>query len=104
MSTTNITGSGQTTRLAGGGNRESAVGYQITGTFVGTISFEGTIDGSTFVPVAAVPAAVMPYGTPVTSATAPGIWTVYSAGFMGVRARCSAYTSGTAVITDQPTG
>jgi putative flippase GtrA len=77
--------------LAAGG-----VGIQLTGTWAGTVTFEATVDGSTWVTVAAVPAAG---GASVTSATANGVWTVENKGFSGVRARFSTATSGTVVAT-----
>jgi hypothetical protein len=47
------------------------------------------------VPVGQQPA----YATPVSTATAVGIWSVPTFGLAGFRARCSAYTSGDPVVT-----
>jgi len=46
-------------------------------------------------PVGAAPATT----TAVTTATAAGIWNASTQAYSGVRARCSAYTSGSPVIT-----
>lgn len=65
----------------------------ISGTFVGTVSFEGTIDDTNWFAVAlstfgATPAAV-------TSATAAGQWALFNnVALSQFRARISAYTSG----------
>jgi hypothetical protein len=74
-----------------------AVGVQITGTFVGTVSFEGSVDGVTWVGMAVVPLGTA--GVRVLSATGTGVWQANVAGLTSMRARCSAYTSGTAVVT-----
>lgn len=71
-------------------------GIQITGTFSATLQFEGTTDGSTWAAVSVTPSSST---TTVTSATAAGLWTTSTAGLVGLRVRCSAYTSGTAVVT-----
>jgi hypothetical protein len=44
-------------------------------------------------------AIVAAYATPVSTATAVGIWSVPTFGLAGFRARCSAYTSGNPVVT-----
>jgi len=77
-------------------NGTSSTAVQITGTFVGTLQFEGTVDGTNWVSFF-----VTPNGTAatVTSTTAPGVWQGKSGGFSIVRVRMSAYTSGTAVVT-----
>lgn len=82
--------------VAGG----SAVGFQLTGTFVGTVTFEGTVDGVNWVSLA-VQALAETGTTHVTTATAPGIWTSNVGGLLLVRARMSAYTSGTSTATLQ---
>lgn len=71
-------------------------GFQITGTFTGTLQFEQTVDGTTFTtwPVTANGAAFT-----VTSTTGTGLWFGSVAGVRQVRVRFSAYTSGTAQIT-----
>lgn len=69
--------------------------FQITGTFSATVSFEATTDGLTWAAINATPPNST---TAVTSATSTGLW-VWSGAFRAVRARVSAYTSGTAVIT-----
>lgn len=72
-----------------------SMGVQISGTFVGTLEFEQTIDNTTWVTWS-----VLPNGstTAVTSATSTGFWIGTSAGAKRVRVRFSAYTSGTAVV------
>lgn len=76
----------------------SAVTVQITGTFTATIQFEATLDGSTWVSIGASPVVT---GAEVSSTASTGIWQVNVAGLLGFRARASAYTSGTAVVTLQ---
>lgn len=73
-----------------------AVAFQITGTFVGTITFESTIDGTNYVATMAYPAASE---TGTTTTTTPGIWRVHNAAGLRVRARMSAYTSGAAIVS-----
>ncbi len=67
---------------------------QITGTFTGTITFEGTADGGTWAALR-----VCPIGTSVsaTTATAGGVWFACCVGLLKVRARMSTYTDGTAI-------
>ena len=69
---------------------------QLTGTFSGTVQFEGSADGNTWVAIAATPVAG---GSAVTSATGTGAWGMNVSGLSYVRARCSTYTSGTVQVT-----
>jgi hypothetical protein len=75
--------------------------FDVTGTFTGTITFEASVDGTTFVAYGGqAPAG----GTVITTLTAPGVFqsTANSCqGFEKVRARMSAYTSGTALVKYQ---
>ena len=68
---------------------------QITGTFSGTITFEGTADGGTWAALR-----VCPIGTSVsaTTTTAAGIWFACCVGLLKVRARMSTYASGDALV------
>ena len=59
-----------------------AVGLQLSGTFTLTVQFEATVDGET-----------------VSSTTAAGAWRANVAGYRLVRARVSAFTSGSANAT-----
>lgn len=68
----------------------------ITGTFVATLEFEASVDGTTYVSINANP---MPTGVAVTNATAAGTWRIQSSGFRNLRVRTSGYTSGSAVVT-----
>lgn len=71
----------------------------IAGTWVGTLQFESTIDGTTYAALSAYPIAG---GAAVTSTTAAGTWSFSNTGFTanaGVRVRASAWTSGNALIT-----
>ncbi len=75
----------------------NGVGIQITGTFVGTITFEVSVDGTNW--VAAAAAVTVATEARVTTATAPGLWQINVAGYTGMRARCTAFTSGTITVT-----
>lgn len=70
----------------------SAVGLQLTGTFTGTVSFEATVDGRTWVAFNMVPSNS---ATAASTTTAVGAWSANCAGFSSVRARFSIATSGT---------
>ncbi len=70
------------------------VGIEISGTWTGTIAFEGTVDGGNWYALAAAPSAG---GATVGSTTASGMWVVSSAGLLQVRLRCSAAMTGAAI-------
>lgn len=74
---------------------------QVTGTWTGTISFETSLDGTNYVALGLISAGATSPATYVTSATSNGIWSAIpsSRGLSSVRARMSAYTDGTAVVT-----
>lgn len=76
-------------------NGSTAVGIYIFGTWVATVQFEASIDGTTYFSVNALP---ITGGALVTSTTGNGQWQVNSGGYANVRARVSAYTSGTVSI------
>jgi hypothetical protein len=70
----------------------------IAGTFVGTVQFEASGDGgATWYGIEAIP--VTPPNTAVDSATAPGLFQICVAALTNLRARCSAFTSGTIGVT-----
>jgi len=68
------------------------VGFEIGGTFTGTVTFEGRV-GGTWRALAVATLAVP--GTFVTTTTAPGSWVGSAAGLTQVRMRFSTATSGT---------
>ena len=70
---------------------------QVTGTFSGTVAFEGTIDNTNWVSINSV----TPTGTIATTTTTTGIFMLNCAAFSKIRARCSAYTSGTITVVIQ---
>ena len=78
-------------------NSTETVGIILTGTWVGTIVFEATIDGTNWFAVDGVN--FVSSGSFVSSTTANGQWQINVAGTQSVRARCSAFTSGTIVVT-----
>lgn len=75
---------------------QAGVAIQVQGTYSGTISFEGSVDGSTYVALNMTPLAST---TAVSSTTSTGVWTAGVGGLVIVRARMSAYTSGTANVS-----
>ena len=72
------------------------LGVQISGTFSATITFEATMDGANWVAFNMTPAAS---ATAASTATTTGAWTANSGTYIAFRARCSAYTSGSPVVT-----
>lgn len=67
----------------------------LTGTFVATILIEYTINGKDYY---TLPLTKISDGTPATSLTGTGTYKADVSAYAGVRARCSAYTSGTPKI------
>jgi len=72
------------------------VALQLSGTFTLTVQFEATVDGQTWVSLRMLPSSST---SAVTNATAAGAWSANVAGIKLIRARVSAYTSGSAELT-----
>lgn len=95
-----ITINGATIQLITGGitlpdGGWATVAIQVTGTWTGTLSFEGSVDAVNF---QALNATATNGSSAVGSTTANGIWTVPSAGLQVVRVRATAAMTGTASI------
>src|SRR5262245_20049422 len=71
------------------------LGVQVAGTWVGTITFEGTIDTGTW---QTLNVAKTNNTTNVTTTTGNGVWSGSIAGLRKVRVRMLAYTSGSADV------
>src|ERR1035437_10319751 len=65
--------------------------FQVSGTFIGTVSFFGTINGTDY---QALNAFDNSNSSMVTTSTGPGIYLVNISGFQEVKAQISAFTSG----------
>ncbi len=74
----------------------SVATIQVAGTFVGTVTWEANIDQTNWI---AVQATSLNDGTAATTATAPGLFRIQAFGLSQIRARVSAYTSGTITVT-----
>lgn len=85
------TGNGNTFDVSGLVN----VSLQIFGTFVGTVTFEASNDGGT---TWATVGFLNSSNTNATTASAAGIFTSYNTGYLLLRVRVSAYTSGTITV------
>src|SRR4051794_15620849 len=68
----------------------------VTGTWTGTLTFEGTNNGTVWTSVIAVNLAT---GAQATTTTASGLFSVTNAGVIAVRARATAAITGTAIVT-----
>lgn len=97
LSTTTCPGAGCQTFIVEG---MGSAGVQITGTFVGTLQFEQTIDNATWMTLSLTPNGG---SVGVTSATATGLWFGSIAGAKKMRVRFSAFTSGTANVSTSVT-
>ena len=73
----------------------SGVGVQVTGTFTGTVTLEGTIDGSTWVEIGAIDLNATNHNTKVKGITGPGLYLIdHIGGCSEFRARVSAWSNG----------
>lgn len=88
------TGNGTAVNVAAGGYVTLVA--QVTGITTATITWEATIDDSTWV---AIRATDLTSGTAASTATANGLFSLTVSGLSQVRARISAYTSGTITVT-----
>jgi hypothetical protein len=82
-------------------NDKGTVGASVTGTFVGTITWEGSTDGSTT--WSSTYCSRIDTLVSDTTTTTTGQFICNTAGFTGFRARISAYTSGSITVTGFPT-
>src|SRR5690348_7347285 len=64
--------------------REGSIGVQINGTYVGTVAFEGSVDGVTYRALGLTP---LNGGSQDTSTTGVGVWVGSAGGLRFVRAR-----------------
>ncbi|MDI6808164.1 MAG: hypothetical protein QME66_04165 [Candidatus Eisenbacteria bacterium] len=97
---TELTGSGTITALDGAVTLNTggygAVGIQVTGTWVATLAFECTIDGTNYQALDVFPTNG---ATSVQSTTSNGQFHGHVGGIQSIRVRASAFTSGTATIS-----
>ena len=77
-------------------NGQSTFSVQLTGPFTGTVTFEATLDGTNWI---AVTAAAVGTGTLASTASAVGLYRGNIASSAQFRVRCSAFTSGTIVVS-----
>lgn len=74
---------------------QAVAGFQVSGTFVGTVTFEATIDETNWV---VLECSSQVDGSVATTATAAGIYVADVPGRKLVRARVSAWTSGSITV------
>lgn len=96
--TTNTIGAngGSVSVLSG---NSATTGVQISGTWAGTLAFQGSVDGANFFALNATPYTT---GAAVTSTTANGQWQINSAGLCIVQVIATAWTSGSATVALLP--
>ena len=93
--TASLTANGQSVALPLGGQGGCVV--QLTGTFVATVQLEGSADGTNYQNLTGLP--IGAGTTPINTMTVPGITSLSCSGLTHVRARVTAFTSGTIVVT-----
>lgn len=92
-----LTTNGQalTAGISHGGAPVVGVSVQVTGTWTGTLTFQGSVDGSNFVSILATN---LTSGASVTTTTASGAFSITNAGFRSIRVSATAAMTGTAVV------
>lgn len=83
--------------------KHGGISIQLTGTWTGTVTFECTSQGSTWVALGLFPSAT-PTASVATTATAVGLWGGIMQGYGAVRARFSTASSGTVTVTIRAVG
>jgi hypothetical protein len=81
-----------------GADGAASISAIVTGTYVGTITFEGSIDGTNWDAIPMKPLNAGSLYVLTLASAAVGRWIGPCAGFRQVRARMSAYTSGAATV------
>lgn len=79
-------------------NGASGWAVDLRGTFVATVTFQGTVDGTNWFTIAVLPAGGTVNVASVTTATAVGTWWGNATGCQQVRAIATAYTSGSVTV------
>lgn len=96
---TDLTASGNITALSGSLvmalKSTSALSFQITGTFVATLTFQGSNDGTNWFNINAVSSST---SSPQATTTVIGLYRATPAGLSQVRVIATSYTSGTASV------
>lgn len=77
-------------------NGETTFSLDVRGTFVGTFVVEGSVDGTNYTSIGFASSVA---GLWVTTLTGVGSWFGGCGAYRQIRCRCSAYTSGTAIVT-----
>lgn len=72
-------------------NENAAARIKVTGTFVGTLNIQGSLDGITFGDVLSL--TPMGGGAVVTALTAPGNWKLSLTGYKAIKCVWAAFTS-----------
>lgn len=80
-------------------NGSTGFAIDLRGTFVATVTFQGTIDGTNWFTLNVVPAGAAVNQANVSTATAVGAWMGNANGCSQVRAIATAYTSGSVTVT-----
>jgi hypothetical protein len=75
----------------------------LRGPFVATVTFQGTVDGTNWNALTAVPVTSGANAAAVSTATLAGAWHVLTAGFAQIRAVATAFTSGTVTVSIRAT-
>lgn len=79
-------------------NGASGWAVDLRGSFVATVTFQGTIDGTNWFTIAVLPAGSGVNAAQVTTATAAGAWWGNATGLQQVRAIATAFTSGSVTV------
>jgi hypothetical protein len=98
LASSSLTTNGQSLSVAlgRGGAPVEGLSVQVTGTWTGTLTFQGSLDGSTFVSVLTSNATS---GATTTTTTANGVFAFSNVGYHTVRVSATAAMTGTAVVS-----
>ena len=77
----------------------SQIVYQLASTWVGTVTFQCTLDGTNWLSVLAYPSTST---TGSATATANGVYRIDCSGYFGTRVNWTARTSGSITVTTNP--